>query len=38
MAGLDNQPVHIDSSQTSGLASRFQESMNAQRGLVSTPQ
>ena len=37
MAGLDKQPVDTDSSQTSGLASRCQESMNVHRGTgVST--
>ena len=32
MVGLDKQPVDTDSSQASGLASRFQESMNVHRG------
>ena len=32
MVGLDKQPVDTDSSQASGLASRFQESMNGHRG------
>ena len=38
MVGLDKQPVDMpDSSQASGLASRFQESMNVHRGTgVST--
>ena len=37
MVGLDKQPVDTDSSQASGLASRFQESMNVPRGTgVST--
>ena len=35
MVGLDKQPVDTDSSQVSGLASRFQESMNVHRGLLS---
>ena len=37
MVGLDKQPVDTDSPQESSLASRFQESMNVQRGTgVST--
>ena len=32
MAGLDNQPVDTDSSQTSGLTYRFQGSMNVHHG------
>ena len=37
MVGLDKQPVDTDSSQASGLAFRFQESMNVHRGTsVST--
>ena len=37
MVGLDKQTVDTDSSQASGLASRFQESMNVHRGTgVST--
>ena len=37
MVGLDQKPVDNDSSQTSGLASRFQGSMNVDRGTgVST--
>ena len=32
MVGLDKPPVDNDSSQASGLASRFQESMNVHRG------
>ena len=32
MVGLDKQLVDTDSSQASGLAPRFQESMNVQRG------
>ena len=37
MVGLDKQPLNTDPSQTSGLAPRFQESMNVHRGAgVST--
>ena len=37
MVGLDKQPVDTDTSQASGLAFRFQESMNVHRGTgVST--
>ena len=37
MVGLDKQPVDTNTSQTSGLTSRFQESMNVHRGTgVST--
>ena len=37
MVPLDKQQVDTDSSQSSGLASRFQESMNVHRGTgVST--
>ena len=37
IAGLGNQPVDTDSSQASGLTSRFQEFMNVHRGTgVST--
>ena len=37
LVGLAKQPVDTDSSQACGLASRFQESMNVQRGTgVST--
>ena len=37
MVGLGKQPVDTDSSQASGLASRFQESLNVHRGTgVST--
>ena len=37
MVGLDKQPVDTDSSQASGLAYRFQESMNVHHGTdVST--
>ena len=37
MVGLDKQPVDSGSSQASGLAFRFQESMNVLRGTgVST--
>ena len=37
MVGLDKQPIDTDSSQASGLASGFQESMNIHRGTgVST--
>ena len=37
MVNLDKQPVDTDSSQASGLASRFQESINVHRGTgVST--
>ena len=32
MVGLDKQPVDTDASQVSGLASRFQKSMNVHRG------
>ena len=31
MVRLDKQPVYTDSSQSSGLAPRFHESMNVQR-------
>ena len=38
MIGLDEQTVDTDTSQASGLASRFQESMNVHRETgVSTP-
>ena len=37
VGGLDKQPVDTDSSQASGLAPRFNESMNVHRGsCVST--
>ena len=37
IADLNKQPVDADSSQASGLASRFQESINVHRGTgVST--
>ena len=37
MVGLDKQPIDTDSSQASGLASCFQESINVHRGTgVST--
>ena len=37
MVGVDKQPVDTDSSQASGHASRFQDSMNVHRGTgVST--
>ena len=35
MVGLDKQPLDTDTSKASGLASRFQKSINVHRGTVS---